>query len=216
MTGMMPAMKQPQTKPASLSAPASAFVHAQAKLEAKIISIRKELDGVIAEQRESEARGEHQDLKALTPAEKLREAAMQKLNGSAQGKAPKGRRGHPAIIARREVLEHTLLMANGLHSQLSVKIKAELGEARADEYREAMRQWALTLVAYERASQTVEKVCAGTDLQVFHLRGLGRLHDNNSALSKALEHCRRAGYLTKRDLDLDQEIAQARQAATWK
>jgi hypothetical protein len=190
---------------------ASANEQAKAKLTAKIIGLRKELDGVIAARLKSEARGEHLTVKAQTPADRLREAALKELNGSAQGKQPKGN-NYQTIISRQEVLEHALLMANGMIDRLNAQIKDERGEARAEEYAAAMTQWALALVAVERASQTVDELCRGTFLQPHRLPGLGRLANTHSAIFVALDNLRGRGLLTKRDVDLDQELARARDA----
>lgn len=165
---------QPRTStPAGLP-----FAHAMAKLEGSIASIKKELeDDIIPAQLALETDGIAPKFIAAST-EDLEEAAMSLLNGSAsalQERTTKRKRRYGEIIQRKAVLKTALEIANRLHEQLRLKARTELGEQRAGEYAAALKQFGLSLLAYEHCAQALEAVCAGTLLEMYHIHPLGAL-----------------------------------------
>jgi hypothetical protein len=137
------------------------------------------------------------------------------LNGSADGHEVLKKKSKRASLAVLEQENATLIRAKEigtkLYEELRIKAKGELGEARAAEFRDLLRQKALALLAVEHVEQAITVTIRGTDLENYKLAGSSRLHISGSPLHVFLEWCARTGVITQREYS--EEWHRARKAA---
>jgi hypothetical protein len=203
-------MKQTRTPKPSPAAPAPAALHftkAVADLEPHIAEATTIIDGLTAEMlshpdnasfsaRPDAERKDDQQADALDLFRKL-------MNGSAEGHEAlkhKGRRRRYGDISdERDTAIRTKELMQKLHHELTIRAKAELGEARKAEFDALMKQKAHALIGLERIEQAIDATCKGTDLQRYQLAGAGRLRASGSPLHTFLEWCARTGIITERE-----------------
>jgi hypothetical protein len=169
------------------------------ELEAKLLSVRARHAAVIEEIKLCEARGEHVAASIREPEADRRGAALEMLNGSAQGRVPSPpkKRPYSDLIEERLTLDRALEIGGKLYEQLRIQSRAELGEARSEQHRAALRRQALAVIELEKAMQEVDAICKGTSLQPYTLPMLGRVANTGSEAHRCLEAAARFGHLTE-------------------
>jgi hypothetical protein len=132
------------------------------------------------------------------------------MNGSSEGHAAlkhKARERYVDLSDKRDDFDRAIAIAQKLYNELTIKARAELGEARRADYDALLKQKAHALIALEQIEQAIEKTVKGTDMAPYTLAGSSRLRVASSPVRKFLEWCTSKGIISEREFTSEVERA---------